>query len=211
MKDYCVVMFAGICLFAPVVTSGAEFLPYGQMAKAAASDESILSQARSEVMKTKWKVDLVAAEGLKGVRLKSFVLMQRGFLVGFVDSGEQWNQVQKISKSQPLRSLDCYLPVRKKNSLISESALQFTGGENRTPAFLVKMQIKAGLAQYGLRETLNVDVVVLNDTAVLIGIVDDEAQRAALLNIAERTTSIHHVVNFLLLPEPGYEKLLRLP
>jgi osmotically-inducible protein OsmY len=89
--------------------------------------------------------------------------------------------------------------------------LQVAGAESRTPAFLVKMQIKAALVQYGLKQPLNVDVVVLNDTAVLIGIVDDEQERAAMLDIAERTKSIHHVVNFLLLPEPGYEKLLRLP
>ena len=211
MKNHCVVMFGGICLFAPVVTSGAEFLPYGQMAKAAASDESILSQVRSEATKTKWKVDLVAAEGLKGLQLKPFVLMQRGVVVGFVDSEEQRNEVEKISKSQPLRSLDSYLPVRKKNAQASESTLQFAGAESRTPAFLVKMQIKAALVRYGLKEPLNVDVVVLNDTAVLLGIVDDEQKRAAMLETAERTKSIHHVVNFLLLPEPGYEKLLRLP
>ena len=211
MKDYCVIVCAGIWLLAPVVTSGALFLPYGKMAKAAASDESFLSQARSEAAKTAWKVNLVAAEGLKGVRLKPFVLMQRGFVVGFVDSEEQRNEVEKVSRSVPLRSLDCYLPVRKKNSQTSESALRFAGVESRTSALFVKMQIKAGLVQYGLRDTLNVDVVVLNDTAVLIGIVDDEQERAAALEIAERTKSIHHVVNFLLLPEPGYEKLLRLP
>jgi len=203
-------MFGGICLFAPVGTTGAEFLPYSQMAKAAASDESILSQVRSEATKTQWKVDLVAAQGLKGLQLKPFVPMQRGFVVGFVDSEEQRNQVEKISKSLPLRSLDCYLPVRKKNAQASESTSQFAGA-NRTPAFLVKMQIKAALVQYGLKEPLNVDVVVLNDTAVLIGIVDDEQERAAMLEIAERTKSIHQVVNFLVPPEPGYEKLLRLP
>ena len=114
MKNHYVIMFGGICLFAPFVTSGAEFLPYGQMAKAAASDESILSQVRSKATKTEWKVDLVAAEGLKGLQLKPFVLMQRGFVVGFVDSEEQRNEVEKISKSLPLRSLDCCLPVRKK-------------------------------------------------------------------------------------------------
>jgi osmotically-inducible protein OsmY len=102
-------------------------------------------------------------------------------------------------------------PFVKKKSQTSESALRFAGAESRTQACLVKMQIKAALVQYGLKEPLNVDVVVLNDTAVLIGIVDDEQERAAMLEIAERTKSIHHVVNFLLLPEPGYEKLLRLP
>jgi hypothetical protein len=114
MKNHYVIMFGGICLFAPFVTSGAEFLPYSQMAKAAASDESILSQVRSKATKTEWKVDLVAAEGLKALQLKPFVLMQRGFVVGFVDSEEQRNEVEKISKSLPLRSLDCCLPVRKK-------------------------------------------------------------------------------------------------
>jgi osmotically-inducible protein OsmY len=208
MKHRWVIMFGGICLLTPVVTFGAGYLPYGEMAKAAASDESIPSQARSAVIKTEWKTGLVAAEGLKGVQLKPFVLMQRGFVVGLVNSEDQRNEVEKISKSLPLRSLDCYLPVHKKNSRTSESALQFGGAESRTPAFLIKMQIKAALVQYGLRAPLNVDVVVLNDTAVLIGIVDNEQERSAILETAERTKSIHHVVNFLLLPEPGYEKLL---
>jgi osmotically-inducible protein OsmY len=208
MKHHWVIMFGGICLLTPAVTFGAGYLPYEAMAKAAASDESVSSQACSAVIKTEWKTGLVAAEGLKGVQLKPFVLMQRGFVVGFVNSDEQRNEVEKVSKSMPLRSLDCYLPVHQKNSQISESPLQFGGAESRTAAFFVKTQIKAALVQNGLRAPLNVDVVVLDDTAVLIGIADNEQERSAIVETAERTKSIHHVVNFLLLPEPGYKKLL---
>lgn len=201
-----------MCFLAVSVTSKAALpLPYGLMAKAAVSDESLSSQARSEVIKTKWKAKLVAADGPNDLRLKTYVLMQRGFVVGFVDSESRENEIKEISGSVGLRSLDCYLPRRGKTAQVSESALQPQGPESRTTAFLVKLQIKAALAQHGLREPLKVDVVVLNDTAVLVGIVDNEQERATVLAAAKNTKPIQQVVDFLLLPEPGYEKLLRLP
>jgi osmotically-inducible protein OsmY len=201
-----------MCLLTLSVTSKAFLpLPYGLMAKAAASDESLSSQARSEVIKTKWKAKLVTTDGPNDLRLKTFVLMQRGFVVGFVDSESRETQIKEISGTVGLRSLDCYLPRRGKTDQVSESALQLQGPESRTPAFLVKLQIKAALAQHGLREPLKVDVVVLNDTAVLVGIVDNEQERATVLAAAKNTRPIQQVVDFLLLPEPGYEKLLRLP
>jgi hypothetical protein len=43
---------------------------------------------------------------------------------------------------------------------------------------------------------------------LLIGIVDDERERETVLETAKRTKPIRHAVDFLLLPEPGYEKLL---
>jgi hypothetical protein len=60
-------------------------------------------------------------------------------------------------------------------------------------------------------EHCNVDVVVLNDIAALSCSSSTIPIKTAVLETAERTKSIHHLVNFLLLPEPGYEKLLRLP
>ena len=200
-----------MCFLAFSVTSKATpLLPYGLMAKAAASDESLSSQARSEVIKAKWKGKLVATDGPNDLRLKTFVLMQRGFVVGFVDSESRESEIKEISGTVGLRSLYCYLPRRGKIAQVSESSLRPQGAESRTPAFLVKLQIKAGLAQHGLREP-KVDVVVLNDTAVLVGIVDNEQERAMVLAAAKNTKPIQQVVDFLLLPEPGYEKLLRLP
>jgi hypothetical protein len=107
----------------------------------------------------------------------------------------------------PLRSLDFYLPIRDKTSQASEADLESHGPENQTPAVLVKMRIKAALLQKGLKEPLKVDVVVLNNTAVLIGIVDDERERETVLETAKSTKPIRHAVDFFL-PEPGYEKLL---
>jgi BON domain len=90
----------------------------------------------------------------------------------------------------------------------AEADLGSHGPENQTPAVLVKMRIKAALLQKGLKEPLKVDVVVLNNTAVLIGIVDDERERETVLETAKSTKPIRHAVDFLLLPEPGCEKLL---
>lgn len=200
-----------ICFLGFAVTSKATLaLPYGMMAKAAASDESLRSQARSEIIKTKWKTELVSAEGLRGLQLKTFVLMQRGFVIGFVDSDTQENQIKKISRTVPLRSLNCYLVQRGNTDRVSESTLQANTPESKTPALLVKLEIKAELAQNGLRQALNVDVVVLNDTAVLIGIVDNDQQRSTVLQAAKASKPVKHVVDLLLLPEPGYEKMIRL-
>jgi osmotically-inducible protein OsmY len=204
------IALAAISFLGFAVTAEAQFLPYRRMAKAAASDESVISQARSQVIETEWKANLVAAQRLKGLQLKTFVLMQRGFVVGFVNSQEQQNEIRKLSSSMPLRSLDFYLPIRDKTSQASTANLESQGPENQTPAVLVKMRIKATLLQKGLKEPLKVDVVVLNNTAVLIGIVDDERERETVLETAKSTKPIRRAVDFLLLPEPGYEKLLRL-
>ena len=173
------------------------------MAKAAASDESVISQARRQVIETEWKANLVAAQGMKGLQLKTFVLMQRGFVVGFVNSQEQQNRIRKLSSSMPLRSVDFYLPIRDKTSRASEADLKSHGPENQTPAVLVKMRIKAVLLQKGLKEPWKVDVVALNNTAVLIGIVDDERERETVLETAKSTKPIRHAWISYLSRNPG--------
>jgi hypothetical protein len=71
------------------------------------------------------------------------------------------------------------------------------------------MRLKAPLRQYGLKEALKVDVFVLNRAAVLLGIVEGKPEREAILETAESTRLIRQVVDFLLLPKAGYEKLPR--
>src|SRR5690349_8958942 len=87
------VALAAMSFLGFAVTVEAQFLPYRRKAKAAASDESVISQARSQIIETEWKANLVAAQGLKGLQLKTFVLMQRGFVVGFVNFQEQQNRI----------------------------------------------------------------------------------------------------------------------
>jgi hypothetical protein len=92
LQHFSFLALAAMSFIGFAVTADAQFLPHRRMAKAAASDESVVSQARSQVIETEWKANLIATQGLKGLQLKTFVLMQRGFVVGFVDSQQQQNR-----------------------------------------------------------------------------------------------------------------------
>ena len=70
-------------------------------------------------------------------------------------------------------------------------------------------EVKAALGLGGDRVT-QIDLEVLAGHVVLLGVVADQAAIDTAVNAAQGVNGVTGVTNFLLLPEEGYEKPLRL-
>jgi osmotically-inducible protein OsmY len=73
----------------------------------------------------------------------------------------------------------------------------------------LQAKLTAALAA-DLRTTkLRVETEVVAAHVVLLGVVASDPERDAAVGVAEGVVSPDHVTNFLLLPDPAYEKRLR--
>ena len=191
--------------------SRADFTPFRQIAKAAASDESPLSQAQSKALNLRLRAALTAEQGLSTLKFTTAVYMGHGFVIGFVSSEQQQEQAINATKAVEVRSLHYYLPLKTTTSSESEAEISDDENQDKSPAFLVALQIKGALSQYSIRENLKLKIKVLDNTAVLMGIVRDADEHDAVIKAAQGTKDIKRVVDFLLYPEAGREKRLKLP
>jgi len=203
-------LFLLFSLTAPLASTvqAAGSVPYYRIAQAAASEESVMSQAQSTLLAGQWKAALLAQKGLGSLTIKTNVYMGRGFASGFVNSKSEQKQIVKISKSMPLRSVDLYLPIRTASTIESYADLS-AKASGTTTAFLVKQSIKQALRSKSVGETLKISISVLDGAAVLTGIVGDKAEHDLVVSAASKTKGVNKVVDFLLLPEAGLEKRIK--
>lgn len=198
-----------------LVTTGGDkaaagFTPWRAIGKAVASDESARSQAESKRLQTQLRMALLADQGLGGLKLSAEVYMGHAFIVGFVASREQQERVAAAVKDVPVREAHYYLPVKTDTSGESECDTDADNGE-QTPAFLVAKQIRGALRQYNALETLKLKVKVLDGVAVLTGVVRSREEHDAVIAAAGAAPGIVRVIDFLLYPEPGREKIISTP
>src|SRR5689334_9460855 len=86
--------------------------PYSAMHKAAESELSPAALARDHHLKAELRTALVSEEGLSGVMLSPDVFMERGYVIGRVQTSDQAEAVRRIAHGVTgLRSVDAYLPV----------------------------------------------------------------------------------------------------
>jgi osmotically-inducible protein OsmY len=189
----------------------AGFTPFRQIAQAAASDEKPLSQAPRKALNRRLRAVLAAEPGLSTLKFTTAVYMGHGFVIGFVSSEQQQDQVINATKGVPVRTLHYYLPLKTAASSESEAEVSNEDSQDKNPAFLVAMQIKGALSQYNAWESLKLKIKVLDNAAILMGIVRNADEHDAIVKAAQGTKDIGKVVDFLLYPEPGREKIFKLP
>ncbi|MBX3027130.1 BON domain-containing protein [bacterium] len=170
--------------------------PYRAMAKAAASEESAPAQAADDRLKIALREALLAAAPEAVVHVTPYVYMGHAYLVGFVTSDAQRQGVVSAAQGVAgVRSVATYLPQQPASSSTATD-------------LAIEGEVKAALAAAGDRVT-QIDIDVLAGEVVLLGVVADQAAVDAAVAAAQGVGGVSGVTNFLLLPEPGYEKRLR--
>ena len=140
---------------------------------------------------------LLAEPKFAGLVLSSYVFMDHGYVVGHVQSSEQAEAVyQAASKVEGLRSLNAFLPVKRPSTFE-------TVGKVTSDADL-KRQVEASLARTPGLVDSRVHVEVLDDRAILLGVVSGKEEKARAEHAAASTIGVKRTINWLLLPESDY-------
>jgi Predicted periplasmic or secreted lipoprotein len=155
-----------------------------------------LSAADDHASEVRLHQALVDHFGFSALGLSTYVFMNRGYVVGYVDSPEQTQAVFETAKSvKGLQSIEAVLPVKRQPSadvgkVISDSAL--------------KSQIQSALTSGTAMVSGRVHVEVLNGRVVLLGVVSGGEERERAERAAAGTIGVTRVTNWLLLPETEY-------
>ncbi len=173
-------------------------MPYRKMAQAAGSLLSARAQARDQKLQLALRRAITHDQGLASLEISPHVFMERGFVVGAVDSTSQAEAVMLAARSvKGLRSVGFYLPVRDASSTnTSESGALSSVG--------IAASVKAALAaEPGLVAT-RYELKVVDRHAVLLGVVGTSEERDHVARVARKTTGVTGVEIFLLILEDPY-------
>jgi osmotically-inducible protein OsmY len=138
---------------------------------------------------------LLEEPAFAGLTLTAYVFMDHGYVVGHVNSPEQAEAVfQAAKKVEGLRSINAFLPVKRTVDAVGKVIADST----------VKAQIESALARTpGIVES-RVHVEVLDNRAILLGIVSGDQEKARAEEAASATIGVKRIINWLLLPESQY-------
>ena len=130
-----------------------------------------------------------------GLMLTAYVFMDHGYVVGHVHSPEQAEAVyQAASKVEGLRSLNACLPIKRTADTVGKV----------TPDAALKAQVQAALARTPGVVDSRVLVEVLDNRAILLGIVSGDEERIRAERAVASTIGVKRIINWLLLPESDY-------
>ena len=138
-----------------------------------------------------------------GLSISPHVYMERGFIVGLVESTEQADGILRAARTvQGLRSLKGHLPVRKQVPERPDGNNEETG--ESTSDFTIKAELKAQLALAPNIVSSQISYEVLEGNVVLLGVVASEEVKAKAQREVLKISGVTEVTNLLLLPESGY-------
>ena len=173
--------------------------PYSLMYKSASSELSAPAQARDHRLKAHLRAALVGEEGLAGLTLSPEVLMERGYVIGRVDTPDQAATIQRITQSvSGLRSVDVYLPLPNARSSTDSTTVS---------DMTIHSEVAAALRLAPGVVASRINVSVLDEHVVLLGVVSGEEERQERRKAAEAVSNVNGVkgvTNWLLLPESDY-------
>ena len=177
--------------------------PYGKMFKAARSELSPIALARDQRLKLQLREAILLDQTYAGLSISTHVYMERGFVVGLVESAEQADGILRAAGTvQGLRSLKGHLPVRKQTPEGPDGNNEETGESSSDLA--IKAEIKAQLALAPSVVSSQIDFEVLDGNVVLLGVVASEEVRDKAQREVLKISGVTNVTNWLLLPESGY-------
>src|SRR6185295_5229287 len=184
--------FVGLALMLLMTTGcGAQ---YKAMADAAQSELSPMTLAHDDRYKIRLHEALVQEQGFSGLTLSVHVFMERAYIVGHVDNREQAAAVlQTARKVSGLRSVEGYLPVKESASNSNPAST--------TSSVPLKPQVMAALALAPEVVKSRVNVEVLDNHVILLGVVSGNEERQSAERAAAGVEGVKDVTNWLLLPE----------
>lgn len=197
MRTNIICFWPGIAFSALLFSQGCGADRYNTVVDAAESRLGSLTRADDVRHQRRLQEVLLAEPAFAGLTLTSYVFLDHGYVIGRVDSPEQAEAVyQAASKVKGLRSLNAFLPVKRLST--SDTVGPVTSDES------LKGQIQAALAHTpGVVDT-GVQVEVLDDRAILMGVVSGEEEKTRAEQAASATVGVKRTINWLLLPESEY-------
>jgi osmotically-inducible protein OsmY len=138
---------------------------------------------------------LLEEPAFAGLILTAYVFMDHGYVVGHVNTPEQAEAVFQVAKKvEGLRSINAFLPVKRTADTIGKVI----------PDSTVKAQLQSALARTpGIVES-RVHVEVLDNRAILLGVVSGDEEKTRAEKAASATIGVKRIINWLLLPESQY-------
>jgi len=174
------------------------FVPYKAIADAAQSEERPMAQAEDRRHKLQLRRAIVQHDLLKGLEIAPYVVQGRAFLVGRVETEAQAEALLSMAEDLGVfRSVHGYLPVSP-----DEHESSFTADASHTA------EIKARLVADPSVAASRVDVKVLDGHVVLVGVVGPR-EKEDIVKIVESVDGVKGVTDFLMTPDPEYERLRR--
>lgn len=142
---------------------------------------------------------MAAADPEAVLTVSPYAFMGHGYLVDYVKNAEERARLVDAARSVPgLTSVDVYLPLHE-------------GAARRAANLELEVRVKAAIAAESTAKVPNVSVVALGGEVVLLGVVADEAAVQTAGTAARTVSGVTGVTSYLLVPEPGLEKLLPVP
>jgi len=184
-------------LLALLVATGCAgpFVAYKKAADAAMSPLSAPALVRDQALKSELRRVVLESESYEGLSITPAVFMERGFLVGFVDSQEQGEALIAAARQVTgLRSLETYLPVSPPQSTTESD-------------FTLKGEVKTRVALDRSLVSARYTIEVLNAEVVLLGVVMSEEEREQVEDVVDGTGGVTGVKNFLLVVEEPYASI----
>jgi osmotically-inducible protein OsmY len=166
------------------------------MYKSASSELSAPAQARDHRLKANLRAALIGEQGLAGLTLSPEVLMERGYVIGRVETSDQAEAVRHVARGvSGLRSVDLYLPISQTS----------TGGDSSTVSDMtIHTEIATALRLAPGVVASRINVTVLDRQAVLLGVVSGDEERRHAIESVSGVEGVKGVTNWLLLPESDY-------
>jgi osmotically-inducible protein OsmY len=168
---------------------------YGTVVDAAESGLESLTMADDYRHQRHLQQVLLEEPAFAGLTLTAYVFMDHGYVVGHVTTPEQAEAVfQAAKKVEGLRSINAFLPVKRTADIVGKVI----------PDSTVKAQVEAALVRTpGIVES-RVHVEVLDNRAILLGVVSGNEEKARAEEAASATVGVKRIINWLLLPESQY-------
>ena len=188
-------VWSGFAFTTLLLCQGCEGKHYHTVVGAAESGFESLTMADDYRHQRQLQQVLLDEPAFKGLALTPYVFMDHGYVVGHVTSHEQAEAVfQAAKKVDGLRSINAFLPVKRTLDTVGKVI----------PDTTVKEQVEAALARTpGIVES-RVHVEVLDNRAILLGVVSGDEEKTRAEEAAAATIGVKRIINWLLLPESEY-------
>ena len=187
--------WSGLAFAALLICQGCGGDRYGTVVDAAESGLESLTMADDYRHQRHLQQALLEEPAFAGLTLTAYVFMDHGYVVGHVNTSEQAEAVFKAAKKvEGLRSINAFLPVRRTVDTVGKVI----------PDSTMKSQVQAALARTpGIVES-RIHVEVLDNRAILLGVVSGDEEKTRAEEAASATIGVKRIVNWLLLPESQY-------
>jgi osmotically-inducible protein OsmY len=188
-------VWSGLGLAALLLCQGCGGERYQTVVDAAESGIGSLTLADDYRHQRRLQQALLEEPRFAGLTLTAYVFMDHGYVVGHVRSPEEAEAVFQVAKKvEGLRSINAFLPVERTVETVGKVM----------PDSTLKAQVQGALARMpGVVES-RVQVEVLDNRAILLGVVSGEEEKTRAEQAAAATIGVKRTINWLLLPESQY-------